>query len=62
MARDTTSVCVRFERASFGALHQLLADVDAAGRPQPGGITNQLAVFDTGAGPCELLVGAGTNP
>jgi SAM-dependent methyltransferase len=57
--------CLRFERESFGALHQMLAGLPAAEREQawadvgaalkryegPGGFT----------GPCSLLVGAGTR-
>jgi SAM-dependent methyltransferase len=62
----SSSECVRFERESFGALHQMLARLDSAGQAAAWDeISNQLAAFDTGAGfagPCELLVGSGTKP
>ena len=55
--------CVRFERESFGALHQMLAGVPAAERE---GVWNEirdaLTPFerDSGfVGPCELLVASG---
>ena len=52
--------CVRFERESFGALHQMLAGLDPAGREAAWQeITDELARFDTAdgfAGPCELVV------
>ena len=56
--------CVRFERESFGALHQMLsglspADQEAAWTE----IRTALEKFDSPRGfegPCELLVGAGT--
>jgi SAM-dependent methyltransferase len=57
--------CVRFERESFGALHQMLsgldrAEADAAWRE----IEDELRQFEAGGrftGPCEMLVGAGTR-
>lgn len=56
--------CVRFERESFGALHQMMAGLDEAGRAQVWrDIEAALAVFETGdgfVGPCEMLVGVGT--
>jgi SAM-dependent methyltransferase len=58
--------CVRFERDSFGALHQMLAGLDEAGRDAAWQeITSRLAEFDGPAGfagPCELLVAVGTKP
>ena len=57
--------CVRFERESFGALHQMLGGVDPGERPKVWDqIEAALTRFDTGqefVGPCELLVGAGTK-
>lgn len=57
--------CVRFERESFGALHQMLADLDAAERPDVWSeIEAELGEFETAdgfVGPCELLVASGTR-
>jgi SAM-dependent methyltransferase len=57
--------CVRFEKESFGALHQMLAGVAAVERP---GVRDQIQAaltrFQTTDGfvdPCELLVGSGTK-
>ena len=57
--------CVRFERESFGALHQMLAGVAPEERP---GVWAQIEAaltrFETPegfVGPCELLVGSGTK-
>ncbi|NEA31174.1 methyltransferase domain-containing protein [Streptomyces sp. SID13031] len=57
--------CVRFERESFGALHQMLSRLDddakAAAWQE---VTEQLAQFDGPqgfAGPCEILVVTGTR-
>jgi SAM-dependent methyltransferase len=58
--------CVHFERESFGALHQMLAGLDAAGRDAAWGeITERLSEFDGPDGfvaPGELLVAAGRRP
>ena len=52
--------CVRFERESFGALHQMLAGVPEADRPTVWDeIEKALKQFETDdnfVGPCELLV------
>lgn len=52
--------CVRFERESFGALHQMLSSVPVAERPSVWReVENALARFETRdgfVGPCELLV------
>jgi ubiquinone/menaquinone biosynthesis C-methylase UbiE len=52
--------CVRFERESFGALHQMLSSLPAHERPAVWReIEDELARFETGdgfVGPCELLV------
>jgi SAM-dependent methyltransferase len=57
--------CVRFERESFGALHQMMAGLDEAGRDATWReIEEALTQFETAggfAGPCEMLVGAGTR-
>ena len=61
----TAAECVRFERESFGALHQMLAGLDEAERAAAWQeIEQQLATFEGPAGfegPCELIVGAGTR-
>jgi ubiquinone/menaquinone biosynthesis C-methylase UbiE len=57
--------CVRFERESFGALHQMLSGVPADERPDVWAeIEQALSRFESAdgfAGPCELLVAAGTR-
>jgi SAM-dependent methyltransferase len=57
--------CVRFEQESFGALHQMLAGLDEAGRASAWAeIEEELARFegaDGFSGPCELIVAAGTK-
>ncbi len=57
--------CVRFERESFGALHQMLSGVPEEERAAVwDDITHALTRFeDSGgfAGPCELLVVSGTR-
>lgn len=58
--------CVRFERESFGALHQMMAGLDDGERIDTWKeIEETLLRFETPAqgfiGPCEMLVGAGTN-
>ena len=57
--------CVRFERESFGALHQMLAGVDAAERVAVWAeIESKLSQFETAegfVGPCELLVASGAK-
>jgi SAM-dependent methyltransferase len=59
----TAADCVRFERESFGALHQMLSGLDEDGREQAWTeIERRLAEFDGPdgfVGPCELLVVAG---
>ncbi|MFI7061138.1 class I SAM-dependent methyltransferase [Kribbella sp. NPDC050124] len=61
----TAADCVRFERESFGALHQMLSGLDESGRAAAWQeITDQLAQFegpDGFAGPCEMLVVTGTR-
>ena len=61
----TAADCVRFERESFGALHQMLAGLTPAQREEAWTeITGELARFegaDGFAGPCELVVAWGTK-
>jgi hypothetical protein len=57
--------CVRFERESFGALHQMLAGLSPQEREEAWQeIGTELSRFD-GAdgfeGPCELIVAWGTK-
>jgi ubiquinone/menaquinone biosynthesis C-methylase UbiE len=56
--------CVRFERESFGALHQMMSGLDERERAQVwNDIEAALATFeneDGFVGPCEMLVGVGT--
>jgi len=58
--------CVRFERESFGALHQMLSGLDDAGRDAAWAeIADALTQFegpDGFVGPCEMLVAVGTRP
>jgi SAM-dependent methyltransferase len=53
--------CVRFEQESFGALHQMLCSLDAAGKTDAWReIESELAKFESSRGfegPCELVVG-----
>mgnify|MGYP001395004353 CR=1 FL=1 len=57
--------CVRFERESFGALHQMMAGLSDEQRGEVWDeIEEALQQFETDGefvGPCEMLVGAGTN-
>ncbi len=57
--------CVRFERDSFGALHQMLAGLAELDREEAWvEIERELARFETPTGfegPCELLVASGTK-
>ena len=58
--------CVRFERESFGALHQMLAGLPVAEQEDTWAeIAEALAAFegpDGFAAPCEMVVAAGTSP
>jgi SAM-dependent methyltransferase len=57
--------CVRFERESFGALHQMLAGLDEEGREAAWAeIGEALRAFEGPegfVGPCELVVAAGVR-
>ena len=61
----TAAECVRFERESFGALHQMTAAMSERERADTWKeIEAALGQFETGhgfVGPCEMLVGAGTR-
>jgi hypothetical protein len=51
--------CVRFERESFGALHQMLSGLDEDGREAAWAeIGEALRGFE---GPCELVVAVGVR-
>ena len=56
--------CVRFERESFGALHQMMVGLNDAQRAQVWhDIEDALRPYETRdgfVGPCEMLVGVGT--
>jgi hypothetical protein len=55
--------CVRFERESFGALHQMLAGLGEGEREEAWSeIEQELSQFETSdgfVGPCEMLVSVG---
>jgi SAM-dependent methyltransferase len=61
----TAAECVRFERESFGALHQMLSALDPAGREAAWReIEDALRRFQGAAGfegPCELVTGVATR-
>lgn len=62
---SSAAECVRFERESFGALHQMLSGLDEHERQEAWAeITEQLTQFegpDGFVGPCEMLVVSGTR-
>jgi SAM-dependent methyltransferase len=62
---ESAAECVRFERESFGALHQMLAALDQPAREEAWAeIERELGRFegsDGFHGPCELIVAAGTK-
>ena len=57
--------CVRFEKESFGALHQMLAGLDEAGRSAAWAeIEQKLSHFEGPSGfegPCEMIVAVGVK-
>jgi hypothetical protein len=58
--------CLRFEKESFGALHQMLSSVDQAGREAAWNeVATALGEFTSNAdgfvGPCELVVAVGVK-
>jgi len=62
---SSAAECVRLERESFGALHQMLAGVPEAERPSVWAeIEDALSNFEDSSafvGPCEMLVGVGAK-
>jgi hypothetical protein len=62
----TAAECVRFERESFGALHQMLANVSdderAAAWQEIEETLGQFEEPDGFLGPCEMLVVSGRKP
>ena len=61
----TAAECVRFERESFGALHQMMSGLDERERGETWKEIETLLGKFQGAeefvGPCEMLVGGGTR-
>src|SRR6188768_3179284 len=57
--------CLRFERESFGALHQMLSSLDQAGRDaawqEVGRALGEFEREGAFVGPCELVVAVGTK-
>ena len=58
--------CLRFEKESFGALHQMLSSLDEAGRDAAWTeVASALREFERGAdgfvAPCELVIALGTK-
>jgi len=58
--------CLRFEKESFGALHQMLSSLDPAGREAAWDeVASALGSFENGqagfVGQCELLIGVATK-
>lgn len=62
---ESAAECVRFERESFGALHQMMTGLSDAEQLETWAeIEHSLREFegdDGFVGPCEMLVGAGTR-
>ncbi|NNE80007.1 MAG: class I SAM-dependent methyltransferase [Silicimonas sp.] len=65
VALPTAADCLRFERESFGALHQMLSSLGSDAQEAVWAeIGEALAEFETAEGfkgPCELVVAAGTK-
>lgn len=65
LALPSAEWCVRFERESFGALHQMLTDVPSHDRAGVWAeVEKGLRRYETGSGfigPCELLVAEGSK-
>ena len=63
LALTSAAECVRFEKESFGALHQMLAGLDDRGKSEAWAeIEDALRSFEGPggfAGPCTLVVAAG---
>jgi hypothetical protein len=63
---NSVGECLRFERESFGALHQMLSSLDPAVRAADWEeVAAALRRFEDGdgafAGPCELVIVVGTK-
>jgi len=62
---ESAAECVRFERESFGALHQMMSGLGEAEREETWReIEQELGQFESAGGfegPCELVVGAGVK-
>jgi hypothetical protein len=62
----SSAECARFERESFGALHQMLSSLSekeqAAAWDEIGEALGQFDGPDGFVGPCEMLVVSGTRP
>ena len=62
---SSAAECVRFERESFGALHQMMASLSESEREETWAeIEQELKQFETAdgfEGPCEMVVGAGVR-
>lgn len=61
---SSAAECVRFERESFGALHQMMSSLNEDERADTWNeIERELRQFETASGfvgPCEMIVGAGS--
>ncbi len=66
MILDSAAECLRFEQESFGALHQMLANLDDTGKKAAWDEVGQaLTAFETGGhfeGPCTLIAAIGRKP
>jgi len=62
---DSAAECVRFEKESFGALHQMLSGLDESAQSEAWAeIEESLGQFEGDGGfegPCELVVGVGAK-
>lgn len=62
---DSAQDCLRFERESFGALHQMLSALSPEKQDEVwteiGQALQRYETSDGFVGPCELLIGAGTR-
>lgn len=62
---ESAAACLRFEQESFGALHQMLSSLDAAGRDtaweEVGRALGEFERDGAFVGPCELVVAVGTK-
>jgi SAM-dependent methyltransferase len=62
---NSADECLRFEQQSFGALHQMMAGLDEAGRREAWEeIAEKLRAFEGPegfSGPCEMIVAVGTK-